>query len=74
MSSYQTRAFQFGLGDIVALAPTGVVGNGTVKGKVIGRTEYMDGSEGYVVSVWSPGQGAMARHHVAACELVRAQA
>lgn len=74
MSSYQTRAFQFGLGDVVALAPTGVVGNGTVKGKVIGRTEYVDGSEGYVVSVWSAGQGVVIRHHLSGCELVRVPA
>jgi hypothetical protein len=72
MASYQTRAFQFGLGDIVALSPTGVVGNGSVKGKVIGRTEYIDGSEGYVVSVISAGQ--VMRHHVSGCELVRTAA
>ena len=61
-------AFKFELGEIVVLDPTGERNNGH-RGKVIGRTEYLDGSVGYVVSCADMHHGITRHHHLNECEI-----
>lgn len=62
--------FGFALGEVVSVAPSGIVGHGTARGRVVGQTRYLDGSHGYVVSIWSPAHSGVIRHLMAECELV----
>lgn len=58
---------KFNLGELVVLDPTGK-GIGK-EGKIIGRTEYIDGSFGYVVSVTTLHDQNVVRNYVAECEI-----
>lgn len=59
--------FKFDLGQIVVLDPTGERRYGH-RGKIIGRTEFLDGSVGYIVSC-ADIQGPIVRHHLNECEI-----
>lgn len=55
--------FRFELGDYIC-----VDGNMFTKMRVIGRTEYIDGTRGYVCSHWSAGHNSLVKHTIAECE------
>ena len=59
--------FEYQLGDIVILDPSGRE-RGPI-GKVVSLILNLDGSQTYVVSVASLGASGITRHQVAACEM-----
>lgn len=61
--------FEFEIGELVCIDPTGK-GRG-ISGKIVGRTEYIGGAVGYVVSAASVMQDGICRHHVDASEICR---
>lgn len=61
----QNPTFKFALGDIVVLDPTGQ--EKRPRGKIIGRTHYIDGSISYVVSTIFGGE--IMRQHISEHEI-----
>lgn len=62
--------FAFDLGQLVAVAPSGIAGSTTPRGRVIGHVRYLDRTQGYVVSLWSEAHGTVMRHVLVESDLV----
>jgi len=64
---------KYGFGDIVIIDPVGD-GYNCIKGKVIGITTYVDGTDAYTISAIDEMNGILRRHLVSPSEMVLVKA
>lgn len=63
------KKFEFGLGEIVCIDPTGA--DRGPRGRVVGHIRYIGGDVGYLVSAMSHQHGTVARHILDVSEIHR---